>query len=82
MTLEEARELIGHLVLYRFSQHEIERGVIVDVGEVYVFVRYGHDLTSKATRPEDLMEDPGEPELDKLTDEDWANLRDAMGEEP
>lgn len=64
MTLDEARAAIGHdrKVVYRPYPGAVEEGVITAVrswrtptGPVgYVFVRYGGDVGSKATRPEDL----------------------------
>lgn len=53
MTLDEARDNIGNKVIYYVGfQHE--EGVITSVNEIYVHVRYGADIGSKATRPEDL----------------------------
>ena len=58
MTLEQARNNIGCYVTYipfkgcDKSQYEI--GIITSVNEKYVFVRYGNNLHSKATRAEDL----------------------------
>ena len=68
MTLDEAREHIGHGVVYQppYPGAPIEQGVITSVTEPdlgsrdrsaapgYVFVRYGADYASKATRPQDL----------------------------
>ena len=58
MTLEEAREKIGYIVEYtpyeNCPQEEKEYGIITNVTEHYVFVKYGKDLISKATRAEDL----------------------------
>ena len=58
MTLEEARNNIGRYVVYipfnGCSDNQKELGVITSVNDTYVFVRYGDDLHSKATRPEDL----------------------------
>ena len=45
------------LLIYHFrgcSKDQNELGVITSVNETYVFVRYGNDINSKATRPEDL----------------------------
>lgn len=58
MTLEEAREKIGYIVEYspyeNCPQNEKEYGIITSVNDYYVFVKYGTDFISKATRPEDL----------------------------
>lgn len=54
VTLEAARENIGRGVVYRPGFGEPEAGVITSVGEANVFVRYGADRGSKATRPGDL----------------------------
>lgn len=58
MTLEEARNNIGRYVVYTpfegCSDNQKELGVITSVNDTYVFVRYGDELHSKATRPEDL----------------------------
>jgi hypothetical protein len=44
---------IGRKVLYRTSHGDIEEGVLVAFNSAYVFVRYGSDVGSKATRYED-----------------------------
>lgn len=58
MTLEEAKNNIGRLVVYTpfegFDESQIEYGVITSVNDRYVFVRYGRKIHSEATRPEDL----------------------------
>lgn len=54
MTLDEARQHIGNAVVYYVDDGLAEQGVITSVNEVYVFVRYGSDMHSKATRAEDL----------------------------
>lgn len=58
MTLKEARNNIGRSVIYipykNCSRELIESGIITSVNEIYVFVRYGKDLHSKATRPDNL----------------------------
>ena len=58
MTLEEARNNIGRYVVYTpfkgCSESQKELGVITSVNDTYVFVRYGDELHSKATRSEDL----------------------------
>lgn len=58
MTLEEARSNIGKKVIYTpfkdCSYKDKEEGIITSVNKVNVFVRYGSDVNSKATNPEDL----------------------------
>jgi hypothetical protein len=58
MTLLEARQNIGRLVIYRPMRRKTkergDEGVITSVNDTYVFVRYGTQQTSEATRPEDL----------------------------
>lgn len=58
MTLEEAKNNIGRWVVYTpfkgCPDNQKEVGVITSVNDTYVFVRYGNELHSKATRPEDL----------------------------
>lgn len=57
MTLDEARSHVGRPVVYRAprSMHRLPgHGVITSVNDTYVFVRYGTDSGSQATRPEDL----------------------------
>lgn len=54
MTLGEARDAIGQVVVYRPGGGGLETGVVTSVGDAFVFVRYGADRHSKATRPEDL----------------------------
>lgn len=44
---------IGRKVIYRAGHGDIEEGVLVAFNSVYVFVRYGSDAGSKATRRED-----------------------------
>lgn len=51
MTLEEAREHIGHGVVYSTHPGEADGGVITSVNDSFVFVRYGRNGTAKATRP-------------------------------
>lgn len=59
MTLEQAKASIGRRVVYvPFAgcdpgQHEI--GIITSTNNRFVFVRYGSDINSKATSPEDLQ---------------------------
>ena len=59
MTLDEARNHIGHAVTYtppgyREPAADEEEGQITSVSDVFVFVRYGRDYHSKATAPEYL----------------------------
>lgn len=51
MTLDEARDHIGHGVVYRASHGRTEDGVITSVNDYWVFVRYATDRHSKATDP-------------------------------
>jgi hypothetical protein len=53
MTLDEARRWLGHVVIYR-PDRENERGIVTAVTDDFVFVKYGQDQHSKATRAEDL----------------------------
>ena len=53
MTLDEAREHVGHGVVYRSGTDLAEDGVITSV-DALVFVRYKGDQTAKATYPGDL----------------------------
>ena len=59
MTIHECKESVGRKVTYvpfegcDPSLHE--HGVITSVNDKYAFVRYGSDVNSKATRPEDLI---------------------------
>lgn len=58
MTLDECKNYIGRKVTYipfegcDPSLHET--GIITSVNSRFAFVRYGSDVSSKATRPEDL----------------------------
>jgi hypothetical protein len=58
MTLDEARNRIGQLVVYRAphltSADQGDQGVITSVNDRYVFVRYGSQQTSQAT-PVELL---------------------------
>lgn len=54
MTLDMARRHIGNGVVYSPGYGQRESGVIVRVNDRYVFVRYQHDHTPRATRPSDL----------------------------
>lgn len=53
MTLHEAREHVGHKVIYS-GPYLAEEGVITSVNDHYVFVRYGSDVHSKATSAAEL----------------------------
>ena len=59
MTLQECKNSIGRSVTYiPFEGCDIslrEYGVITSVNERFVFVRYGSDINSKATNPNDLI---------------------------
>lgn len=56
MKLKDAVE--GRKVVYTpyggCANYEKEEGVITSKNDKYVFVRYGNDVNSKATRPEDI----------------------------
>lgn len=52
MTIDEAREHIGEVVAYRPFADSIEQGVITGTSGQFVFVRYGSDVSGKATLPE------------------------------
>jgi hypothetical protein len=54
MTLDEAREHIGHGVVYTAPHGAREDGVITGVSSRVVFVRYADDQTSKGTYAADL----------------------------
>lgn len=54
MTLDEAREHIGHGVVYTAPHGAREDDVITGVSASLVFVQYKGDLHAKGTRPEDL----------------------------
>jgi hypothetical protein len=51
MNIIEAQNSIGRLVIYKPTG---EQGVITSANDLYVFVRYGSNIHSQATRPEDL----------------------------
>lgn len=64
MTLDEAREHIGHGVIYRPYAPEldaVEQGEITSVSDSYVFVRYKGDQHAKATAPALLTLLAGDP---------------------
>ena len=58
MTLDEARKHIGSIVKYIHfkgcDESQCEYGEITSVNDKYVFVRYGREILSKATNPQDL----------------------------
>lgn len=54
VTLAEAGERIGDLVIYNPGHGSKEEGVIVDVNSRFVMVRYERDSHAKATAPEML----------------------------
>ena len=58
MTLEDCKNNIGRSVLYipfeGCDSSLYESGIITSVNSKYCFVRYGSDINSKATKPEDL----------------------------
>lgn len=58
MFLDEARAMVGRLVVYRpphiTAAEQGEEGVITSVNDHYVFVRYGTQQTSQATPAERL----------------------------
>lgn len=49
MTIDEARQHVGADVIYNDGYSIPEHGSIVRVSEQWVHVRYGHQLTTKAT---------------------------------
>lgn len=59
MTIQECKESVGRKVTYvpfeGCDPSLLEHGVITSVNDKYAFVRYGSDVNSKATRPEDLI---------------------------
>ena len=61
MTLDEAEAAIGRTVIYRPTGGPPELGVITSVNEEFVFVRYGMQAGSQATRSQDLTFVDGEP---------------------
>ena len=54
MTLEEAAQHVGRMVLHRppHNKNDTDRGEIIRVNDTYVFVRYGFGTV--ASLPEDL----------------------------
>ena len=66
MTLDQAREHVGHGVVYQPPRlagipGDAEGGVITSVGELYVFVTYTGDEFPRATSPEALTLLAGDP---------------------
>lgn len=53
--IEPTSKHIGCKVVYRNGLGQFEDGVITSFNDHYVFVRYGADAHSKATRREDLQ---------------------------
>jgi hypothetical protein len=55
MTIDEARNHVGELVIYRPKWDTFtEEGVITSVNDSFIFVRYSESQTSQATYPDDL----------------------------
>ena len=58
MTIEECKSSLGRLVTYipfkNCDKSLLDTGIITSVNDEYAFVRYGNDINSKATKPEDL----------------------------
>lgn len=54
MTLDEAREHVGHAVAYNPAGGEPEHGTITAASTVYVFVQYPGERGTRATYPGDL----------------------------
>lgn len=58
MTLKEASKSIGRNVIYTpFKECDkslLESGVITEVNDTYVFVRYGSNVNAQSTYPQDL----------------------------
>ena len=54
MSIDEARDSIGLLVVYRRKGQPPDQGVITSVTDRYVFVRYGSQVGSAATNPKDI----------------------------
>jgi len=57
MTIEQAKKCIGRAVCYtdpNWEGHTGEYGEITSVNDVFVFVRYGMEINSKATNPAHL----------------------------
>tara|TARA_R110002020_G_scaffold441478_1_gene652242 strand:+ start:2207 stop:2392 length:186 start_codon:yes stop_codon:yes gene_type:complete len=58
MTLKEASNSIGRNVIYTpfkgCDNSLLEYGVITEVNDSYVFVRYGSNVNAQSTYPQDL----------------------------
>jgi hypothetical protein len=54
VTLDEAREHIGHGVVYASGYNPPENGVITGVSRTSVFVRFEGSLHAQGTDPADL----------------------------
>lgn len=75
MTLDEAREHVGHKVVYRAPHvrrsEAGEEGVVTSVNDHYVFVRYSSKAGSQATYPAQLtLMAPATANLPKRQTED------------
>jgi hypothetical protein len=54
------RDIGNRRVIYKkewMTPKDWDYGIITSFNQLYVFVRYGHDTTSKATKREDLFWD-------------------------
>lgn len=67
MTIEEAAASTGRAVVYDPTGGHRERGVIASTNSRFVFVRYGLDLTARATDPEDLTLEFADARLEAVT---------------
>lgn len=54
VTTKEAKNSIGRKVVFDRTGLPLEEGVITSANDRFVFVRYGTDIHSKATDPDDL----------------------------
>jgi hypothetical protein len=53
--IEATERDIGRKVTYRDrGGYKVEEGIITSMNDQYIFVRYGAETISKATRPQDL----------------------------
>jgi len=57
MTIDDAKNNIGNKVIYERAHCKAEYGVITSVNSRTVFVRYGTNVNSQGTDPEDLTLD-------------------------
>ena len=57
--INPTKDDIGRKVIYHLNPAMFEVGVITSFNDKYVFVRYGADIHSKATRREDLEYERG-----------------------